>query len=349
MRSFFFSCAAATAILLTVPVASAQSAEVLIQQGLDLRRQQRDEEALQRFQDAYNLNHSAQALAQIALAEQALGRFVEAEIHLQQALAVQGDAWISTRQPQLQQALQQISSQLGTIQIQGGVPGAVVFVNGVERGTMPQAANLRVRAGSAVVEIRAQGYVPVQRTVNVLAGGTSRESIQLIAAAGGGGAQVQGGGQVQAGGGVQVVQGQNQYGTYQGQQAQTVTYESQPNLGLFWAGLPVFLAPYLLTGLITYAVDEGYTDASAYGWIPLIGPWLLIADGYVSEDYLTTFVVLSGVAQLAGVVLMVLGLATTREVAVRAQLGPDERSPVLTFDPLVSDTFAGGALTLSHF
>lgn len=343
MRSFFVFCAAAMAILFTVPVASAQSAEVLIQQGLDLRRQQRDEEALQRFQDAYNLDHSAQALAQIALAEQALGRFVEAEVHLQQALAVQGDAWISTRRPQLQQALEQISSQLGTIQIQGGVPGAVVFVNGTERGTMPQAATLRVRAGSAVVEIRAQGYVPVQRNVNVLAGGTARESIQLIAAAGG----QQGGGQVQAGGGVQVVQGgQNQYGTYQGGQAvQTTTYESRPIWGLFWAGLPIFVVPYLVTGLVGQAVGG---DNSTYGWIPVAGPFIWAADGFLYEEEITILVI-SGIAQLAGIAMMILGLALQRDVPVRAQLGPDERSPVLTFEPMVSDTFAGGALTLTHF
>jgi len=342
MRSFFLLCAAVTAILSTVPVASAQSAEVLIQQGLDLRRQHRDEEALQRFQDAYNLSHSAQALAQIALAEQALGRFVEAEIHLQQALAVSGDMWIDSRRPQLQQALQQISSQLGTIEIQGGVPGAVVFVNGTERGTMPQAAQLRVRAGSAVVEIRAQGYVPVQRTVNVLAGGTARESIQLIASSGGQGQAVQGGG----GGGVQVVQGgQPQYGTYQGQAVQTQTYETRPTWGLFWAGLPIFLVPYLVTGLVGSAVGGEYTT---YGWIPVAGPFIWAADGFVYEEELTILVI-SGIAQLAGIAMMILGLAIQREVAVRAQLGPDERAPVLTFAPVASDTFAGGALTLSHF
>ena len=135
-------------------------------------------------------SHSAQALAQIALAEQALGNYVEAELHMQQALAVQ-DMWINSRRAQLQAALGQISAQLSTIEIAGGVPGAEVYVNGVQRGTFPQAARIRARAGSAVVEIRAQGYVPVQRTVMVMAGGTARESIQLIAAGGGPGVQPQ--------------------------------------------------------------------------------------------------------------------------------------------------------------
>ncbi|MEZ4337576.1 MAG: tetratricopeptide repeat protein, partial [Sandaracinaceae bacterium] len=159
--------AAFVGLLVVAPVASAQSAEILIQQGIDLRRQQRDAEALQHFQDAYGLSQSAEALAQIALAEQALGNYVEAEVHLQQALATQ-DAWINMRRPQLQEALGQISAQLGTIEIAGGVAGAQVFVNGVERGTFPQAARIRARAGSAVIEVRAQGYLSVQRTVMVM-------------------------------------------------------------------------------------------------------------------------------------------------------------------------------------
>lgn len=326
------------AVFLAAAPADAQSAEILIQQGLDLRRQHRDEEALQRFLDAYNLNRSAQALAQVALAEQALGRYVDAELHLQQALAVQGDVWISTRQPQLQQALAQISAQLGTVELQGGVSGATVYVNGQERGTLPQAARIRVRAGSAVIEVRAQGYVSVQRTVAVMAGGTARESIQLIASGGGGG-----------GGAVVVQGGQTTYTGYNGQpiQTQQVTYQSVPNLGLFWAGLPIFAVPYLLTIASAYAIDDGVTDLSTFSLIPLLGPWLML--DYAFEDYEVTLLVLSGVAQLAGAVLMVLGLTTYREVAVRADLGDQPDSPTLTLTPLVSDTFAGGALTLQHF
>ena len=344
--------AAFLAALHIVPVAHAQSADVLIQQGLELRRAQRDAEALQRFQDAYNLNHSPHALAQIALAEQALGSYVEAEIHLQQALAVQGDAWIDTRRAALAQGLAQISAQLGTIEISGGVAGAQVFVNGTDRGTFPQAARLRVRAGSAVVEIRAQGYMPVQRSIQVSAGGTAREAVQMITAQGQ--VAVQGQGQVQGqvvqpqgGGGAYVVQQPGQYATYQGQQQPQVQYESQPNLGLFWAGLPVFLVPWILTFSITFALDGGTTDATTWGFIPLIGPWVLL--DYPEDDFTFTMLIVSGLLQLAGVTLMVLGLATTREVAVRAELGDGPRAPVLTFTPMFGTDFAGGGLTLTHF
>ncbi len=330
------------AVAFLSPVAHAQSAEVLLQQGLDMRRQQRDAEALQHFQDAYQLNQSAQALAQIALAEQALGSYVDAEAHLQQALAVQGDIWIDGRRAQLSQALGQISAQLGTVELSGGIPGAQVLVNGVERGTFPQAASLRIRAGSAVIEIRAQGYLPVQRTVVVMAGGIARESIQLIATQGQGQVAVQPQGYgVQAQGGYVV---QPQGGYYQ--QPQT-RYEEQPNLRLFWAGLPIFLAPWVLTWTVTYAIDGGRTDDTTFGFIPWVGPFLLIDS--VNEDISTTMLVISGLAQIAGTALMVLGLATTREVEVRASLGDAPDAPVLAFTPMAGSDFVGGALTLTHY
>lgn len=326
--------AALFAALLVSSVAHAQSADALIQEGLELRRQTRDAEALQRFQDAYNLSQSAQALAQIALAEQALGNYVEAEIHLQSALATQ-DPWIATRRPALQEALGQISAQLGTIEISGGVPGAQVFVNGIDRGTFPQAARIRARAGSAVIEIRAQGYLTVQRTVMVMAGGTARESVQLVAS---GGAVVQPTPYVQPGGG----------GGYYQQPAQ-VQYENQPIWGLFWAGLPVFLAPYLITGITVFTINPSYAEEQAFGFIPIVGPFLLL--DYISDDtglgY--TFLILDGIVQAAGIVMMVLGLTLTREVAVRAELGDQPDAPTLTFTPLAGPDTVGGALTLTHF
>ncbi|HHH29301.1 MAG TPA: carboxypeptidase regulatory-like domain-containing protein [Polyangiaceae bacterium] len=337
--TYFILCAAAVlAVSLVSPTAQAQSADALIQQGLDLRRQQRDAEALQHFQDAYNLNHSAQALAQIALAEQALGNYVEAEVHLQQALAVRGDAWIEARRPQLTQAAQQIGAQLGTVELSGGVPGAQVYVNGIERGTLPAAARIRLRAGSAVIEIRAQGYVPVQRSVMVAAGGTARESIQLIPAAGG---QVQ----VQAQGGP-VVQPQPRYTGYQ--QPQT-RYEEQANLRLFWAGLPVFLAPFLITGVTGYIAHAGSStdDLAPMGFIPVAGPFIYIDTADV--DFTVGMLALSGIAQAAGIVLMVLGFTTTREVEVRASLGDGPQAPTLTFLPAAGPEYVGGSLALNHF
>lgn len=328
----FAALAAAVAISSVSPTAEAQTAEVLIEQGLDLRRQHRDEEALQRFQDAYQIGHSAQALAQIALAEQALGRFALAELHLQQALAIRADPWIASRQPQLQQALVSMGSLLGTVELQGGVAGAQVFVNGELRGTLPQAARIRARAGTAVIEIRAQGYLPIQRQVVVSVGGTTRETIQLIAAQG----------QVPQ----QPVQGQA-YGVqaypqpvYQPAPTRVST---RPIWGMFIAGIPIFVVPWILTGLID--LDFG----SGIGFIPLAGPFILAAQTSDFDSMLQTLLIIDGVVQIAGVALIVLGLVIQREVVVRARLGDDPDSPAITLLPFASETSAGLSLALTHF
>lgn len=83
------------ASMIGVAPVRAQSAETLIDEGVQLREQGRDAGALERFQRAYAESRSARALAQVALAEQALGRWVDANAHLTEALAMGGE-WIET-------------------------------------------------------------------------------------------------------------------------------------------------------------------------------------------------------------------------------------------------------------
>lgn len=333
---------AALAVVLASPLAYAQTAEVLIEQGLELRRQQRDEEALQRFHDAYQISHSAQALAQVSLAEQALGRFALAELHMQQALAVQSDPWIATRRPQLEQALASIGAELGTIELQGGVPGAEVYVNGELRGTLPDAARIRARAGTAVIEVRAQGYVTVQRSLNVTIGGVLREPIQLIAAQGG-----QVGVQPYPQQGYAVQPGVQPYQPgypQQGYQTPTRTV-SQPIIPMFIAGIPVFLVPWLLTGVF----DQVFAN-DALGFIPIVGPFILIGTiGYDETGIAVPMLVIDGILQIAGIALIVLGLTLRRNVQVRAQLGDDPEAPTITLLPMAGPEMAGLSASLTHF
>src|SRR5947209_3601580 len=70
------------------------AADAAIRRGVDLRKQGRDMDALEEFRKAYAAARSPRALAQIALAEQALGRWVDAESDLDQALASKSDPWI---------------------------------------------------------------------------------------------------------------------------------------------------------------------------------------------------------------------------------------------------------------
>lgn len=163
--------------------AAAPGEEDLINRGIALREARNDSAALETFRQAYALKKSARALAQVALAEQALGRWVEAEAELSQAIGRADDPWIARNKVLLGQALAEIQEHLGSLQLTGGVPGAEVFVNGAHAGTLPLAKPLRVNAGSATLEVRAANYLPSARTVIVPRRGLVREAVALVAAA----------------------------------------------------------------------------------------------------------------------------------------------------------------------
>jgi hypothetical protein len=155
--------------------------EAALRRGFELREKGRDEAALAEFQRAYDLKKGARARAQMALAEQALGRWIDAEAHLAEALQRTGDPWIARNRTLLEQALGEIRQHVGSLELSGGTPGAEVRVNGRVAGKMPLDGPLRVEAGSVSLEVRATGYLPVVRTINVPANGLAREPITLVA------------------------------------------------------------------------------------------------------------------------------------------------------------------------
>jgi hypothetical protein len=155
-------------------------AEALTKQGLELRRQRRDAEALDAFRRAYALKPTPRTLAQIALAEQAMGSWLSAEADLGEALQAADDPWIAPHRGALLEGLATIRSHLGSIEVIADAPHADLSVNGAPRGTLPLRKPVRVEAGSVVLEVHAQGYVPARRVAFVEPGGSAREVIHLI-------------------------------------------------------------------------------------------------------------------------------------------------------------------------
>jgi len=176
------ACAMAASFAQAAPPA-APSEDELINRGIALREARNDAAALETFRQAYNLQQGPRALAQVALAEQALGRWVEAEADLAKALARTDDPWIGRNGVLLHQALTEIQGKLGTLQLTGGVPGAQVFVNGASAGTLPLPKPLRVSAGNVTLEVRAANYLPSTRTVSIPPQGIARETVVLVPAA----------------------------------------------------------------------------------------------------------------------------------------------------------------------
>ena len=181
--------ASAAWLVLTTGIPSANAAdgnasaqeEALIKHGLELREKRDDGGALAEFKRAYQLSKSGRALAQVALAEQALGHWVDAQTNLTQALERADDPWIARNEKLLRQALASIKGHTGSLEITGAVPGAEILINDEKVGTFPTPAVL-VPAGSVALEVRAPGYLPVVRTVLVPARGLARERVVLVAA-----------------------------------------------------------------------------------------------------------------------------------------------------------------------
>ncbi|HEX9297834.1 MAG TPA: PEGA domain-containing protein [Polyangiaceae bacterium] len=145
--------------------------EELIEQGIALRRERKDDEALDRFRRAYELRPSARAQAQIGLAEQALGRWVDAERDLAAATKIDGDPWIQKNERALSRALAETAQHLAWLRIDTNVDRAELLIDGTRVTALPSEP-LRLPAGTVRAELRAEGHESVQRTIEVPAGGT---------------------------------------------------------------------------------------------------------------------------------------------------------------------------------
>ncbi len=159
--------------------ARAETSDQLIDRGISLREKGKDLDALALFQRAYDESKSAKALAQVALAEQALGRWIDAETHLTTALDSK-DRWIAARRKPLEGALESIRERLGNLEVLGTPAGARVVVNGKQVGTLPLPAPVRVVAGEIVIDLMEDGFRPRSRTIEVKARALARETIDLV-------------------------------------------------------------------------------------------------------------------------------------------------------------------------
>ncbi|MCB9598384.1 MAG: PEGA domain-containing protein [Sandaracinaceae bacterium] len=153
--------------------------DTLIDQGIALREQGRDAEALAMFEDAHRLHPSMRALTQIGLAEQALRRYLPACRHLSEALA-SNDPWVQERRSVLEGALSSAAQHVARVTVEGQPAGAEVTVNGTSIGTIPTPP-LWVEPSTLTIEVHAQGYLPTREQVSVGAGQQLRHQVTLTA------------------------------------------------------------------------------------------------------------------------------------------------------------------------
>lgn len=170
-------------VLAGARVASAADAEAeaWISQGIALREQGKDDQALELFRKADAKAKTPRSTAQVALAEQALGMWVLAETHLTEALAAKDDPWITKNRAPLEGALATIQKHVGSLEIRLNVPKADVYVDGALVGTVPRPTPLRVEVGPHQVELRVSGYYPVSHQVTISVDAMARETYALSA------------------------------------------------------------------------------------------------------------------------------------------------------------------------
>jgi hypothetical protein len=182
---------AATWSLFAAGVWAADEAEALIKQGIEARKTGDHEAALRLFQRSYEMNQGGRALAQMGFAEQALGRWVGAERHLNEALVLfPTDPWIKKNGKVLETALNVIRDHIGSVEIvvagdEGSKPDADLTVDdqAIDR-SLWRATALRLAQGQAVLRIDAPRYESQTRNIAVTAERTLHEVFTLKSQAG---------------------------------------------------------------------------------------------------------------------------------------------------------------------
>lgn len=169
-----------TVLLVMLPkLASADPCVDGVRDGVALRRAGRDAEALALFRAVAERCPQPRVRVQLAWAEQAVGRWIDAERDLRAALATRDDAWVEQRRARLEQDLLRIRDHLGQLQVTGGVAGAEVLLDGAVVATLPMTEPVPAVVGAARVELRREGYYPVRRDVTITAGVVAREEVQM--------------------------------------------------------------------------------------------------------------------------------------------------------------------------
>jgi hypothetical protein len=165
--------------LLGAPALCQETPEARIARGVALRQEGRDEAALQEFRAVWESSRSARALAQMALAEQALGSWLDAEAHLTAALADATDPWIARNLGPLRESLAEVHEHLSRFDVRCDVAGAELVIAGEVRGALPLPAPLRVATGPLTFTVRAPGHVAATRTVVITSAVPLRETVTL--------------------------------------------------------------------------------------------------------------------------------------------------------------------------
>jgi len=165
-------------VLAQVAAADPASWDARLERAVTLRLSGHEEEALAIFREAEKERTSPRFLAQMALTEQSLGLWVDAEAHLEQGLAAGDDPWIAKNRTTLLGARDTVRGHLGSLELRGDLRGDL-RIDGRPIGPLPEKSRVRLEVGRHRVEVSRAGAYAFQRDVDVRANETSRETVAL--------------------------------------------------------------------------------------------------------------------------------------------------------------------------
>jgi len=143
----------------------AKSAEQLYREGMELVGKQKWAEAEAKFRQAFELNPTYDAAANLGHTEQKLGKYRDAAEHL--SFAIRNWPIAGKREPRdlAVKTLDELRALVGTLTVEASVPGALVSVNGRSVARAPIAYELFVDPGAVSVEAKFEGYETAQRSL----------------------------------------------------------------------------------------------------------------------------------------------------------------------------------------
>jgi hypothetical protein len=111
-----------------------------------------------------------------------MGRWAEADEHIDIALISARDPWIRSNRRDILHNQQLVRRHVGRLMILCATPGAAVYTGGVERASIPLPEPLRFSEGEIELEVRAPGHLPLRQLVTVRAGSLTQVVMVLTPA-----------------------------------------------------------------------------------------------------------------------------------------------------------------------
>jgi hypothetical protein len=151
--------------------------------GLELAKGGNWDAALAEFLASRELFPTRVALKNAALSLRHLQRFSEALEMYEELSSRFGQQASAEEQMQTADAIAQLKAMVGELLLEASTPGALVVVDGQQRGTTPLAAPVTVNAGTHSVRAFKEGFAPFESQVTVAGGQRKRVAMTLRALA----------------------------------------------------------------------------------------------------------------------------------------------------------------------